>query len=66
MINGVNNNADIKIVVIGVGGGGGNAVNNMISSVQGTQIKFVVVNTDGQDIEKSLAENRILISLRFR
>lgn len=65
MINGVNNNEDIKIAVIGVGGGGGNAVNNMIDAAQGTsQIKFVVVNTDGQDIEKSKAENRILITTK--
>ena len=65
MINGVNNNEDIKIAVIGVGGGGGNAVNNMIDAAQGaSQIKFVVVNTDGQDIEKSKAENRILITTK--
>lgn len=64
MIDGVNNNENIKIVVIGVGGGGGNAVNNMVSSAQGTQIKFVVVNTDGQDIEKSNADSRILITTK--
>ena len=64
MINGVHNNADINIVVIGVGGGGGNAVNNMVTAAEGTQIKFVVVNTDGQDIEKSNAESRILITTK--
>lgn len=64
MINGVNNNENIKIVVVGVGGGGGNAVNNMIASANGTQVKFVVVNTDGQDIEKSTAESRILITTK--
>ena len=64
MINGVNNNENIKIVVIGVGGGGGNAVNNMVAAANGTQVKFVVVNTDGQDIEKSNAESRILITTK--
>ena len=34
-----------KIIVIGVGGGGGNAVNNMIDSgLQG--VEFVAINTD--------------------
>lgn len=43
-----------KIVVIGVGGGGGNAINNMIEAgLQGCQ--FVAANTDAQDLEKSLS-----------
>ena len=38
-----------KIKVVGVGGGGGNAVNRMIQSgVQG--VDFVVANTDLQDL----------------
>ena len=46
----------IKIRVIGVGGGGGNAVNNMI--LQGTEgVDFVVVNTDAQDLERSKSKN---------
>ncbi len=46
------------ITVIGVGGAGGNAVNNMIeSSVEG--VKFVVANTDAQSIENSKCTNRI-------
>ena len=64
MIDGVNNNENIKIVVIGVGGGGGNAVNNMVASAHGTRVKVVVVNTDGQDIEKSTADSRILITTK--
>src|SRR5574344_1786087 len=40
------------IKVIGVGGGGGNAVNNMYK--QGiSDVSFVVCNTDGQDLRKS-------------
>ncbi len=47
-----------KIKVIGVGGGGGNAVNSMIvSSLQG--IEFIVANTDAQVLESSLAHQRI-------
>ena len=43
-----------KIRVIGVGGGGGNAVNNMIMSGM-TGVEFVVVNTDSQDLARSIA-----------
>src|SRR5215831_19309541 len=39
-----------KILVIGVGGGGGNAVNTMISGNL-DRIKFVVANTDMQALE---------------
>lgn len=47
-----------KITVIGVGGAGGNAVNNMISSnLEGCE--FVVCNTDSQALEHSLCHNRI-------
>ncbi|MDG1481958.1 MAG: cell division protein FtsZ [Myxococcota bacterium] len=46
-----------QIRVIGVGGGGGNAVNNMIMSGM-TGVEFVAVNTDAQDLERSLAPRR--------
>ena len=52
--------AEIKprIVVIGVGGAGGNAVNNMINSgLEG--VEFVVANTDAQALAFSGAERRI-------
>ncbi|MDL2329007.1 cell division protein FtsZ [Desulfosarcina sp. OttesenSCG-928-A07] len=52
------NNSRAKIKVIGVGGGGGNAINNMIASgLQG--VKFISANTDAQALETSLAETRI-------
>jgi cell division protein FtsZ len=48
------------ITVFGVGGAGGNAVNNMIeSTVEG--VKFVVANTDAQAIENSKCSNKIQI-----
>ncbi|WP_373089497.1 cell division protein FtsZ [Sneathiella sp.] len=47
-----------KILVLGVGGAGGNAVNNMISAeLQG--VEFVVANTDAQALKQNLAERRI-------
>ncbi len=47
-----------KITVFGVGGAGGNAVNNMIiSNLQG--VEFWVANTDAQALEVSRTSNRI-------
>jgi cell division protein FtsZ len=47
-----------RITVVGVGGAGGNAVNNMIrSNLVGCS--FVVCNTDAQAIQQSAAERRI-------
>jgi cell division protein FtsZ len=47
-----------RIVVIGVGGAGGNAVNNMISSgLEG--VEFIVANTDAQALAQSTADRRI-------
>ena len=55
------NNFDVTdnlIKVIGVGGGGGNAVNNMLKKgVKG--VHFVVCNTDAQDLDKSLVPTKI-------
>ncbi|WP_138159315.1 cell division protein FtsZ [Peptoniphilus catoniae] len=49
-----------KIKVVGVGGGGNNAVNRMISAgVKG--VEFVAFNTDKQALRASLAENKIQI-----
>lgn len=48
----------VSIKVIGVGGAGNNVVNRMISS--GIQnVEFVAVNTDKQDLNKSLCENKL-------
>lgn len=49
-----------KIKVIGVGGAGGNAVNNMIESGM-AGVEFIVANTDSQALDKSYAERRIQI-----
>ncbi|MEB3703157.1 Cell division protein FtsZ [Candidatus Bealeia paramacronuclearis] len=51
-----------RITVIGVGGAGGNAVNNMISSkLEG--VEFLVANTDAQAIQQSLAQLKIQLGL---
>ena len=52
------------IKVIGVGGGGGNAVDNMIAAnLEG--VDFVVANTDAQDLNASRAESRIQLGSRM-
>ena len=49
-----------KIKVIGVGGAGGNAVNNMIdSNLQG--VRFIAANTDAQSLDVSKAQDKIQI-----
>ncbi|HWL57170.1 MAG TPA: cell division protein FtsZ [Paracoccus sp. (in: a-proteobacteria)] len=49
-----------RITVFGVGGAGGNAVNNMIDK-QLEGVEFVVANTDAQALTNSKAESRIQI-----
>src|ERR1700749_3349909 len=52
-----------RIVVFGVGGAGGNAVNNMIEAgLQG--VEFVVGNTDAQALTLSKAERLIQMGLQ--
>ncbi|MEL6861133.1 MAG: cell division protein FtsZ [Pseudomonadota bacterium] len=51
-----------RIVVIGVGGAGGNAVDNMIeANLQG--VEFYVANTDAQAMRRSKTDNRIQLGL---
>jgi cell division protein FtsZ len=58
IINELTNNTKIK--VIGVGGAGGNAVNTMIeANIIGAD--YIVANTDGQDLHKSLAIHKIAL-----
>lgn len=49
-----------RIKVIGVGGSGKNAINHMMNAkVRG--VEFIVVNTDAQDLQNSLAKKKIHI-----
>ena len=60
----VENETTAKIKVIGVGGAGGNAINNMISSnLQG--VKFISANTDAQALDVSKAEIRIQLGTKI-
>ncbi len=56
----VESDRNALIRVIGVGGGGGNAVNNMIrSGLRG--VEFIVANTDAQSLQHNLAEIKLQI-----
>jgi cell division protein FtsZ len=51
-----------RIVVFGVGGAGGNAVNNMVAaSLDG--VEFVVANTDAQALQRARPEHRLQLGL---
>ncbi|HCU59230.1 MAG TPA: cell division protein FtsZ [Alphaproteobacteria bacterium] len=53
-----------RIAVVGVGGGGGNAVNNMISkNLEG--VDFIVANTDSQALANSKASRKIQLGLKI-
>ena len=51
-----------KITVLGVGGAGGNAVNNMINA-QLDGVEFVVANTDAQALAQSMTDRRIQLGV---
>ena len=50
----------VKIKVIGVGGAGNNVINRMIEAKVGG-VDFIAINTDKQDLNKSICENKIQI-----
>ena len=51
-----------RILVLGVGGAGGNAINEMIDAgVEG--VEFIAVNTDAQDLKTSKSQTRIQIGI---
>ena len=53
-----------RLLVLGVGGAGGNAINEMIeNNMQG--VEFIAVNTDAQDLKLSKAKTRIQIGLNL-
>ena len=50
-----------RILVLGIGGAGGNAINGMIDSgMEG--VEFVAVNTDAQDLTNNKASGKIQIT----
>ena len=53
-----------RLIVMGVGGAGGNAINEMIDNeMQG--VEFIAVNTDAQDLKHSKAKTKIQIGLNL-
>ena len=53
-----------RLLVMGVGGAGGNAINEMINNgMQG--VEFIAVNTDAQDLKHSKAKSKIQIGLNL-
>lgn len=60
----VDDSKDLKarIKVVGVGGGGGNALNTMIES-RLKNVEFIVANTDSQALKSSLAPTKIQLGM---
>lgn len=56
----INNEGKAKIIVVGVGGGGCNAVNRMIEADL-KNVNFIAINTDKQDLDVCKAEAKIQI-----
>jgi len=56
----VNQSNKAVIKVVGVGGGGNNAVNRMIEDKM-DGVEFIAINTDSQDLEKSRPERKVQI-----
>ena len=53
-----------RLLVLGVGGAGGNAINEMIdNNMQG--VEFIAVNTDAQDLKMSKAKTKIQLGLNL-
>ena len=53
-----------RLLVMGVGGAGGNAINEMIdNAMQG--VEFIAVNTDAQDLKHSKAKSKVQIGLNL-
>ena len=53
-----------RILVLGIGGAGGNAINAMIESGM-NGVEFVAINTDAQDLKMSKAHAKIQIGMNL-
>ena len=52
-------NEEAKICVVGVGGGGGNAINNMVDKGIRGNVEYIAINTDAQALSENQAPQRI-------
>ncbi len=50
-----------KIKVFGIGGGGGNAINNMVLNYMIEGVEFIAINTDAQALTNNVAETKVQI-----
>lgn len=53
-----------KMAVVGIGGGGGNAVSHMVKSNL-TNVKTICINTDAQALKKSVADVKVQIGIKM-
>lgn len=53
--------SNVKITVVGVGGAGGNMINQLAKSEISDHIKMVSANTDAQALEDCIADEKILL-----
>ena len=60
MIKMENSSNAAKLKVVGVGGAGGNAINDMIQS-EINDVEFIAINTDQQDLDRSVAVKKVLL-----
>ena len=55
----------VKIVVVGVGGGGSNMVENLVDSDIADKVKLVAINTDAQALKNSKVPHKLQIGVRI-
>lgn len=51
----------VKIVVVGVGGGGGNMIDNLVDTDIANKVKLVAINTDVQALKNSKVPHKLQI-----
>ena len=55
----------VKIVVVGVGGGGSNMIDNLVDSDMVDKVKLVVINTDAQALKNSKVPHKLQIGKKI-
>ena len=55
----------VKIVVVGVGGGSGNMVDNLVGTDIADKVKLVAINTDAQALKNSKVPHKLQIGSKI-